>query len=61
MGEHRILGRSGSYKIWDEFGQKIGGYKGKPGVPTVILFPDKKKMIVMYLEEAVQVLKALRK
>lgn len=61
MGEHRILMRSGSYKIWDEFGQKIAGYKGKVGVPCVILFPDTKQMMPMYLDRAVIVLKALRR
>ena len=40
MGEYRWLVRSGSYKVWDEHGQKIGGYKGKPGVPVLILHPD---------------------
>jgi predicted transcriptional regulator len=60
MGEHRIMARSGSYKIWDEFGQKIAGYKGKAGVPVIILFPDKKRMIPLYLDDAVDVLKALR-
>jgi hypothetical protein len=61
MGEHRIMARSGSYKMWDEFGQKLAGYKGKSGIPVIILFPDKKRMIPMYLEDAVDMLKVLRK
>lgn len=61
MGEYRIMCRSGSYKIWDEFGQKLAGYKGKPGIPVIILFPDKKKMIPLMLDEAIDVLNALRK
>ncbi len=60
MGEFRVMCRSGSYKIWDEFGQKIAGYKGKPGIPTMILFPDKKRIIPMFLNDAITVLKALR-
>lgn len=60
MGEHRILMRTGSYKVWDEFSQKLAGYKGKPGIPCVILFPDKKVMIPLYLDRAVTVLKSLR-
>lgn len=61
MGEHRILCRTGSYKEWDEFSQKLAGYKGKRGIPTIIIFPDKKRMIPLYLEDAVQVLQQLRK
>lgn len=60
MGEFRIMLRSGSYKIWDEFGQKLAGYKGKAGVPVIIIFPDSKRMIPLMLEEAIPVLKALR-
>jgi hypothetical protein len=61
MGEFRIMLRSGSYKIWDEFGQKLAGYKGKAGVPVIIIFPDSKRMIPLMLEEAIPVLAALRK
>ncbi len=43
MGARRSLLRSGSYKEWDEFGQQIGGLKGKPGVPVVIVWPDRHK------------------
>jgi hypothetical protein len=61
MGEYRIMARSGSYKVWDEFGQKLAGYKGKAGIPVIILFPDKKKMIPLMLDEAIDVLEALRR
>lgn len=44
MGAYRWLVRSGSYKVWDEFGQKIGGYKGKPGVPVLIFYPGEKRI-----------------
>jgi hypothetical protein len=61
MGEYRIMIRSGAYKIWDEFGQKLAGLKGKIGIPVVIIFPNTKKMIPLMLEEALPVLEALRK
>jgi hypothetical protein len=60
MGEFRVMCRSGSYKIWDEFGQKLAGYKGKPGIPTMILFPDRRHIIPLMLDDAIRVLKALR-
>ncbi|RJQ52133.1 MAG: hypothetical protein C4521_10870 [Actinobacteria bacterium] len=40
-GERRSLIRSGSYKVWDDYGQQLAGFKGKPGVPVVIVWPDK--------------------
>jgi len=61
MGEYRIMLRCGTYKIWDEFGQKIAGYKGKPAVPVVIMFPDKHMMIEeLFLDNAIKILGALR-
>ncbi len=59
-GKQRILAKSGSYKKWDEHGQKIAGYKAARGIPTVILWPDEKRMEIMYLPEAIIMLKALR-
>lgn len=44
-GQEIFYMRSGSYFVWDEFGQKLGGYRGKIGVPSAILFPDRKRMI----------------
>jgi hypothetical protein len=53
--------RSGSYKVYDEYGQKIGGYRAKWGVPVIILKPDVKKAIPFEdLYEAIVHLKALR-
>ena len=60
MGDYRIMARSGSYKIWDEFGQKLAGYKGKPGIPVMILYPDQKKIIPLMIDKAIPVLQALR-
>lgn len=56
MGEYRVMCRSGSYKIIDEFGHKLAGYNGKIGVPCFILFPQTKKIIPMMLEDAVDYL-----
>ena len=62
MGEYRIMLRCGTYKIWDEFGQKIAGYKGKPAVPVVIMFPNRHTMIdELFLDDAIQILRGLRK
>jgi hypothetical protein len=61
MGEQTIYLRSGSYKRYDEFGQKLAGYVGIYGVPTVILYPDHKEMIVVKdLRRAVDILQKLR-
>jgi hypothetical protein len=37
--------RSGSYKVWDEFGQKLNGYKGTYGISMIILYPNEKKIV----------------
>lgn len=62
MGEYRYLMRSGAYKVWDEHGQKLAGYKGKPGVPLMIMYPDEHKLVGFRdLEKGIEVLNALRK
>ena len=61
-GHDIIYGRSGSYKRYDEFGQKLAGYEGIYGVPVIICFPDRKEMIpVRSLATAVTLLQTLRK
>lgn len=61
MGQYRVLLRSGTYKVWDEFGQKIAGYKGKPSVPVVIMSLYKHAMVEeLMLDNAIEVLKGLR-
>ena len=61
MGEFRIMLRSGSYKVWDEFGQKLAGYKGHPMMPVVIMWPDRKEMLpIKDINVAAQVLNGLR-
>jgi hypothetical protein len=53
--------RSGSYKIWDEHGQQLAGYKGKVGIPVVVMYPDRHHMINFdNLEDAIVHLKAVR-
>ncbi len=62
MGDYRIMMRSGSYKVWDEYGQKLAGYKGKPGVPVVIMFPETHRMIpITHLDDAIPILSGLRR
>jgi hypothetical protein len=61
MGRHVIYLRSGTYKVYDEHGQKLAGYIGKHGVPMVILYPDTKKMVPFKnLEDGITHLKAIR-
>lgn len=62
MGDYRIMLRCGAYKIWDEYGQKLAGYKGKPAIPVVIMFPNKHTMIdELFLDDAIEILNGLRK
>jgi peptidyl-tRNA hydrolase len=61
MGENVIYLRSGGYKVYDEFGQKLAGYEAIHGVPMVIYFPDKKQTIPFRnLEDGVKMLEMLR-
>jgi DNA-binding transcriptional regulator WhiA len=60
-GRYTILLRGGSYKIWDEHAQQMAGYKGKEGVPVVIMYADKHHIVNFNtLEDAIIHLKALR-
>lgn len=40
-----VFVRSGGYKIWDEFGQKLDQLKGTYGIPMVILYPKEKRIV----------------
>ncbi len=60
MGEWRVLLRTGSHKVWDEYGQQIAGYKGKIGMPVIIMYPDKRQIIPMLLDDAIEYLNAVR-
>lgn len=62
IGEREvILGRTGSYKQWDDYGQQIGGFKGIHGVPIVILWPDQHKLLAFHdLEMGARVLTDIR-
>lgn len=62
MGQYRIMLRTGSYKVMDEFGQKLAGYQGLPTVPVVIMFPDRHLMIgELHLDNAIEILNSLRR
>lgn len=62
MGQYRFMLRSGTYKIWDEYGQKLAGYKGKPSVPVVLMRPDRHALLaVLFIDEAIDILSAIRK
>lgn len=53
--------RSGCYKPYDEYGQKLAGYRGQQSVPVTILFPDEHKVLPFReLRDGVKFLKALR-
>jgi hypothetical protein len=61
MGQDTIYLRSGSYKRYDEFGQKLAGYEGIYGIPIVILYPDRKLALPFKdFSIGLQMLKALR-
>ena len=54
--------RSGSYKVKDRYGEKLGGYEGIPGCPVVVLFPNKNKILAFdELEKGIEYLNYLRK
>jgi hypothetical protein len=44
-GQQTVYLRSGSYHQWDEYGQKLGGFRAEAGVPIVILYPDRHKVL----------------
>lgn len=60
-GKMRVLARSGSYKVWDDYGQQLAGYKGTPGVPVIIIWPDQHKVLALPdLREGIEVLNYYR-
>jgi len=62
MGQYRVFGRSGSVKVWDDYGQQGGFGKGKPGVPVIIFYPNEHRVIPFtHLKDGVEVLNAIRK
>ena len=61
MGKKVVYFRSGSYKEYDDYGQRLGGYKAKPGIPCAILFPKYHKIVPFQdLEDAIIFLKSVR-
>lgn len=62
-GGYTVFMRSGSYYRDDLYGQQIGGFVGEPGVPILIFFPDKHKVLPFDgtdMKEAIAILKYLR-
>lgn len=61
MGRNTVWLRSGTYKVLDDFGQRIGGYRGEIGVPIVILHPNTKKIVPFYdLYDGIEYLNYIR-
>lgn len=61
MGKKVVYLRSGSYKKYDEFGQKLAGYEGKKSIPAVIIYPDTHKVVPFSeLEDGISFLNAVR-
>jgi len=62
QGKDVIYLRTGSYKQYDEFGQKIGGYSGAYGIPCVVIFPNTHKTIPFFdLQQGINYINYLRK
>ena len=61
MEQKVVYLRSGSYQVYDEYGQQLGGYKGKIGVPVVVMFPNEHRLVPFEsLRDGVAFLKAVR-
>ncbi len=53
--------RSGSYKKYDEYGQKLAGYEGTRACPVVVLFPNEHRVVPFeQLRDGVAFLKGVR-
>lgn len=62
MGADVAYLRSGSYKRYDEYGQKLAGYEAELAVPVVIFFPDAHRMMPFKkLKDGIEILRLLRK
>lgn len=62
MGQMRYMARTGSYKIWDEYGQKLAGYKAKMGVPVFIMYPNEHRLKACWnLRDGIEALNEARK
>lgn len=61
MGKKVVYFRSGAYKKYDEFGQKIGGFHGISAVPVAVIYPNTHKIVPFQeLEDAISFLNAVR-
>lgn len=45
MGQDVIYMRSGTNKVYDEYGQKLAGYVGQCAMPIIVIYPDKKCVV----------------
>jgi len=60
-GQERIAIRTGTFLVFDDYARRMGFYGAEVGNPTVILFPEERKMIAFkHLEDAVLLLESLR-
>lgn len=62
-GKIRTYVRSGGWKVDDDYGQKLAGYSGEPGMPLVILYPHSKSVHPWHgesLEDGLEYLRLLR-
>jgi hypothetical protein len=62
MGQDMVYIRSGAYKYYDEYGQKLAGYEAIYGIPIVICMPDKKSIMPFKsFQDGLKVLDLLRR
>lgn len=47
-GKQRVLIACGSYKVRDKWAEGGGYYTGGYGVPTVVFYPDRRKMLAFW-------------
>jgi len=53
--------RCGSYKKYDEFGQRLAGYEGTKAIPVAVLFPNEHRFVVFeQLRDGIAFLKGVR-
>lgn len=61
MEEYRVLVRSGSYKVSDDYGQLVGGFEGKPCMPMIILSPNERNILPFRdMDSGIKILEQLR-
>lgn len=62
MGQAVSYLRTGTYKIYDEYGQQLAGYQGKVGVPVIVFYPGEHRFLgVKDLRNGIELLKSVRR